>query len=253
MELKAGILLAAHRFNRDPEHGLSAHPCQMGTNFIIIFFQLCLNKKNIKKKANWRIDSKSHIQSSSTSSFPLTSYLISDIMGKPDLYEGLLKDSWKRRALDMKKGDREPPDFYVLKWYSLKQRSLVLFLKCLILDFISATPHLCGCGPLVSITTTASTEHRWAEEKTANKYEQNDIHVFATLEPPHRHRVGKCTVPRRAGWARGVGRHKSESSLLAAACTLDHIFRIFRANRQEQLHYSMTQNANESQHGVAWN
>lgn len=57
----------------------------------------------------------------------------------------------------------------------------------------------------------------------------------------------------RGGGLGGVGRHKSESSLLAAACTLDHIFRIFRVNRQEQLHYSMTQNANESQHGVAWN
>lgn len=97
LELKAGVLLAAHRFNRDPEHGLSAHPCQMGTNFIITFFQLCLNKKE-KKKEKRRIDSKSHIQSSSTSSFPLTSYLISDIMGKPDLYERLLKDSWKKKS-----------------------------------------------------------------------------------------------------------------------------------------------------------
>lgn len=56
-------------------------PPQRRTNFITTFFQLCLNKK---KK---RVDSKSYIQSSSTSCFPLTSYLISDIMGKPDLCE----------------------------------------------------------------------------------------------------------------------------------------------------------------------
>lgn len=47
--------------------------------------------------------------------------------------------------------------------------------------------------------------------------------------------------------------NQSESSLLAAACTLDHIFTIFRANRGAKLHYLLTQNANESQHGVGRN
>lgn len=47
--------------------------------------------------------------------------------------------------------------------------------------------------------------------------------------------------------------NKSESRLLAAACTLDHIFKIFRVNHRAKLHYLLTQNANESQHGVGWN
>ncbi len=74
LELWASLLPAAHRFSCDPEHGLP----QRLTNFITTFSQLC--SENLR-------DSPTHSQSSPTSSFPLTSYLISDIMGKSDLCE----------------------------------------------------------------------------------------------------------------------------------------------------------------------
>lgn len=61
-------------------------PPQRRTNFITTFFQLCL-KEEEEEEEKRRVDSKSHIQSGSTGSFALTSYLISDIMGKPDLCE----------------------------------------------------------------------------------------------------------------------------------------------------------------------
>lgn len=44
--------------------------------------------------------------------------------------------------------------------------------------------------------------------------------------------------------------NKSESSLLAAACTLDHIFKIFRANRGAKLHYLLTQM--QMNHNMGW-
>lgn len=74
LELWASLLPAAHRFSRDPEHGLP----QRLTNFITTFPQLCWENQP---------DSPTHSQSNPTSSFPLTSYLISDIMGKSDLCE----------------------------------------------------------------------------------------------------------------------------------------------------------------------
>lgn len=67
LELWASLLPVAHRFSRDPEHGLP----QRLTNFITTFSQLCTeNQTNLPIQA-----------------LPLTSYLISDIMGKSDLCE----------------------------------------------------------------------------------------------------------------------------------------------------------------------